>query len=381
MLSTLIIHQSSEMYGSDKIILYLARAIIDAGGSVLVVLPGDGPLANVFRNENIPFIFADVLKVSRATLSISGIFQLIKRIFRVRNEISGLVDISKYNLVYSNTIAVLLGAVIARHFRKKHVWHVHEIIENPKLVSYFFKGLISVFSDRVIANSTATLNWLTGGLLKVRNVAVVLNGVPDQPTRKDSVGENNPYKMNSDTLVIGLVGRINKWKGHSLLLAAVEHLYMRGCDNFSLVFLGGPPPGQEHFLESLKEKIAEKKFKQQIFYEAFVENVYDFYNLFDLVCVPSIEPEPFGLVAVEAMVASKPVVASNFGGLAEIVINGQTGLLFEPLNAVDLADKLEIIYRDLDLRINMGAKGRARFLENFSDLKMNENLIGVCNEV
>lgn len=381
MLSTLIIHQSSEMYGSDKIVLYLARAIIDKGGRVLVVLPADGPLARVFRNEEIPFIFADVLKVSRASLSVGGICQLIRRIGRVGHEIAMLVDISKYDLVYSNTIAVLLGAVIATRFKKKHVWHVHEIIEKPKFVSFFFKSLISIFSNRVIANSTATYNWLRSGLLPVKNVTVVLNGVPDQPISEKKLNQINPYKITHNTLVIGLVGRINKWKGHSLLLTALEKLYARGCDNFSVVFLGGPPPGQEHFLENLKKEIDQKKFKRQIFHEAFVDHVYDFYNLFDLICVPSIEPEPFGLVAVEAMVASKPVVASNFGGLAEIVINNQTGLLFEPLNADDLANKLEMIYRDPDLRINMGVRGRARFLENFSDLKMNKNLIEVCNEV
>ena len=80
----------------------------------------------------------------------------------------------------------------------------------------------------------------------------------------------------------------------------------------------------------------------------------------DIVVVPSIRPEPFGLVAVEAMASSKPVVGSNAGGLAEIVLHGETGLLFQPGNVTELAQVLEQLVADSALRTRYGQQGRER---------------------
>ena len=82
--------------------------------------------------------------------------------------------------------------------------------------------------------------------------------------------------------------------------------------------------------------------------------------------MPSTEPEPFGLVAVEAMLAQKPVIASNHGGLTEIIKDKQTGLLFEPNNIQQLISSIEVLINDKDLRIQMGERGYKRAIEEFS---------------
>ncbi len=76
--------------------------------------------------------------------------------------------------------------------------------------------------------------------------------------------------------------------------------------------------------------------------------------------VPSTEPEPFGLVAIEAMLEKKPVVASNHGGLKEIVINDETGFLIEPHNSKALADALLQLAQDATLREKFAKKGYER---------------------
>ena len=93
--------------------------------------------------------------------------------------------------------------------------------------------------------------------------------------------------------------------------------------------------------------------------------------------VPTTDPEPFGLVAIEGMLSKKPIIASNHGGLKEIVIHHKTGLLFEPNNELDLKKSIEslIINQNLiDLYGNEGEK-RAKFdfslekyLDKFKDL-------------
>jgi len=80
----------------------------------------------------------------------------------------------------------------------------------------------------------------------------------------------------------------------------------------------------------------------------------------DICAVPSVWHEPFGLVAVEAMAAGLPVVASRTGGLQDIVLDGETGLLTRPGDAATLAEALERLLDDITLRAHMGAAGRMR---------------------
>ena len=82
--------------------------------------------------------------------------------------------------------------------------------------------------------------------------------------------------------------------------------------------------------------------------------------------MPSTEAESFGLVAVEAMMAKKPVIGSNHGGLTEIIVNNKTGLLFEPNNENELAQSIQYLINNPKIRIEMGEKGQQRAMEAFS---------------
>ncbi|HDD34384.1 MAG TPA: glycosyltransferase, partial [Thermofilaceae archaeon] len=81
------------------------------------------------------------------------------------------------------------------------------------------------------------------------------------------------------------------------------------------------------------------------------------------VAVPSLYGAAFGIVALEAMATGRPVVASRVGGLSEVVIEGETGVLVPPGDPVALAGALRALYEDGELRAQMGRRGRARVLE------------------
>lgn len=90
------------------------------------------------------------------------------------------------------------------------------------------------------------------------------------------------------------------------------------------------------------------------------------YQLADVVAVPSIYLDPFPTVALEAMSAGKPVVATCFGGAREAVVAGETGYIVNPYDTAALADKLRRLLRDADLRQRMGMMGRERIEKHFS---------------
>jgi glycosyltransferase involved in cell wall biosynthesis len=205
-------------------------------------------------------------------------------------------------------------------------------------------------------------------------MSVIWNGVHAPVQMDDDIVEEmrHRFRPGGSRLAIGLVGRINRWKGHHLLMDAVDILHAKGVDNFSLVFMGSPPPGQASFEIELRQRIARSPMRDNILVEAFTSEIWPAYAALDVICVPSTEPEPFGLVAVEAMAVGKPVLAARFGGLTEIVVDGTTGLTFEPRDANALADVLEKLLCDDALRNSLGCAGKKRFEVEFSVGRMTE---------
>jgi glycosyltransferase involved in cell wall biosynthesis len=144
------------------------------------------------------------------------------------------------------------------------------------------------------------------------------------------------------------------------------HILSKNHSNIKLVFIGSPPPNQEVFEINLIEKIKEFQLGQRVLIIPFQEEIGKFWDSIDIAVVPSTEPEPFGMVVIEAMLASKPVVASNHGGPTEIVLDNETGFLFEPNNEDSLAMALEKLIYNPELRKTFGAKGNQRAKAVFS---------------
>ncbi|MBU1102521.1 glycosyltransferase family 4 protein [Patescibacteria group bacterium] len=92
------------------------------------------------------------------------------------------------------------------------------------------------------------------------------------------------------------------------------------------------------------------------------------YSLSDLVVFPSLYLEPFGLIVIEAMASKKPVVGTCFGGVKEIVIDGQTGFIANPINKEEFAEKISSILSDEELAKKMGERGLEIVRERF-DIK------------
>ena len=90
--------------------------------------------------------------------------------------------------------------------------------------------------------------------------------------------------------------------------------------------------------------------------------------------MPSYEPEPFGLVAIESMLAHKPVIGANHGGLMEIIVDQETGYLIEPNHQQKLAKAILTLTENKNLREQYGDNGYQRVIENFSIQKYTSEL-------
>lgn len=363
----LIIHQSAEMYGSDRVLFNLAIGVAKSNQFVpIVVVPEMGLLVVKLRTHGIEVHIANIGKISRATFGIGGVCKLMTSLYRVEDIFFKLLNGRKVVLVHSNTLAVVGGAYWAWRNKIPHIWHVHEIIVKPQFLSLLFPVLVDALSVGVISPSSSTENWISRWKRRIESkFKVIANGV-EPPT--DLQRASNADLLNiDDGVVVTLAGRVNRWKGHNLLIDAILLLRSRGqLGDMRFVFVGGVFKGQEYFREDLIKRIDEHDLNGLVKIIDFVDNIYCVWNFSDVAVVPSTDPEPFGMVAIEAMAARLPVVAANHGGLADIVVDGVTGLLFEPGNASALADALAKLSSNKELRENFGAAGRSRQQSNFS---------------
>lgn len=372
MKNILFLHQSAELYGSDKTILMFICSLDKTKYKPIVVIPFEGPLTEELKKNNIEVVITPVLKLYRKMFTPSGILRFAQE---YQDGMKALEDLHKkyhFSLVYSHTLAVLIGLLFARKFNIKHLWHVQEILAKPKLINHTFKKLLSSdTNDVAIYDSKETMRfWIEGNAMLTAKSDFVWNGLDVSKYQEvsDETIEgirSKFFNVSKNQIVIGLVGRINSWKGQQLLLQAYSKIASK-YPEIKLVFIGSAPPNQEFFEEDLIAKVKEFKLEDRVVIVPFQTNINDFWASVDIASVPSTEPEPFGMVAIEAMLHAKPVVAANHGGLTEIVISGETGFLFENNNADSLAAHLEKLIVDTDLQKRFGKAGKERVYSTFT---------------
>jgi glycosyltransferase involved in cell wall biosynthesis len=139
-------------------------------------------------------------------------------------------------------------------------------------------------------------------------------------------------------ITIGLSGRFDPFKGHLLLLEAINQLENK---DINVCFLGEPTKGSgQEYTEQINQTIEKYNLTDRVFIRPFRQDIEVFYAAIDLFIMAS-KAETFGMVTIEAMASGVPVIASNGGGSPEILGAGKFGRLFEPLNAKSLSEQIK----------------------------------------
>jgi glycosyltransferase involved in cell wall biosynthesis len=141
----------------------------------------------------------------------------------------------------------------------------------------------------------------------------------------------------NDVFLIGIIGRLIKRKGHSYLIKTIHKLILDGISNIKVLVVG-----EGEYLDNLVKLRNRLNLKNHIKFLGFKKNVRDFYNILDLLCVPS-DFEGFGYVIIEAMACQTLVLSSDIPGPNEIISHGINGLLFKKGDINDLAEKIKLV--------------------------------------
>jgi glycosyltransferase involved in cell wall biosynthesis len=185
-----------------------------------------------------------------------------------------------------------------------------------------------------------------------------------------------------DTIRVGMLATFARWKGHEIFLRALslidQELRLRGYIIGDALY---QTDGSQSSIEELKASAKRLGVSDRVGFTGFVPEPAGAMRALDIVVHASTQPEPFGLVIVEAMACGRAVIVSDAGGAAELIqTNNGTGpnaLSFTPGDAAQLAQRITQLASDPKLREQLGAGGRATATERFNRTRLAQELVPI----
>ena len=188
------------------------------------------------------------------------------------------------------------------------------------------------------------------------------------------------WNLPDGAAVVMVAGRITSWKGHALLLEALARLPAETRD--WVCVLVGPEQRSRTYVTRLLAQAARLGIAHRLRFAGHCDDMPAAFSLADVVVVPSLKPEPFGRVVVEAQAMGRPVVVAAHGGAIETVQHGVSGYLFPPGDAEALADTLAfVLSMNPSDRDSLGYWARAGVQEQYSAEAMQRSTLAVYDEL
>lgn len=367
MKNILYLHAGAEMYGADKILLELVTGLDKNMFHPIVVLPNDGVLREKMEENGIETYIVDYPILRRKFFNFKGIIEYGLNYFKNSKKIIKLLKDRKIDIIHVNTTAVLEGIYLKKKLKSKLVWHVHEIILRPKVIYKFISFLIGKYADRCVAVSKAVKQHLVNSnYISDNQVDVIYNGV-DSNCFSPSVNSDYLYtewNVPKNAIKVGMLGRVNAWKGQDDFLEATKRLLLK-YPNLYLFIVGSAFAGEEWRVDELKTKIKAIKNSDRIIFSEFRTDTPEIHNFYDILILPSTNPDPLPTVVLEAMSSGTPVIGYRHGGVTEMVLDQETGLLANVRDTQDLGQKIDQMLSDKSY-ILYGERSRNRILNKFS---------------
>jgi glycosyltransferase involved in cell wall biosynthesis len=369
MTTVLFLHTTSEIGGSDVSLVRLVEGLDRSRYSSIVALPSDGPLVGRLTSAGAR---VEIMPVLLKLTSRRGAGYLIRFAANYPRAIRALVRLirrERVSLVHTNTIHNLYGVTAARLAGVPHVWHFREIVWQSGPLRRLELWMARRWSTRIIVTSNA-VGGMYGDKSRWPVQAVrVANGVEVQSLKPgDGSRVRGELNVTPGQVLVGIVCRLDPWKGVDDFLDAAALVCARD-ERTVFAVVGGPIIGQESYERTLQDKARALGIADRVRFTSWrygPSAMPDVHRALDILELASREPEPFGLVILEAMSTGKPVVATAHGGPLDIIEDGRTGDLVEPGNIQAMADAILALVNDPARRARVGALARERVVANYT---------------
>lgn len=357
----LFVITKSNWGGAQKYVYELATGLDQNNFTPVVALGGNGELAKKLNGANIRVIHLKSLDRDVNPLRDLGSFRDLLRV--LRNERPDAVHLNSSKIGGLGSLAARIAGVPHIIFTA-HGWAFNEDRSFfSRLIIKFLYFITIKLSDKTIAVSkSVAIDAPAWGMRKKVTVIYPLSSPVENLMDKNSAREYLVKKTgglkNDDRLWIGIVAELHKNKGIAYAINAMRDSHLQ--QKTVLVIIGS---GQEE--NSLKNAVRANSLENSIFFVGFEPEAAKLMQAFDIFLLPSIT-EAFGYVLIEAGLAGVPIVASQVGGIPEIIENNKTGLLVSPRHHNEIRDALQHLVDSSSLRTTLGTNLHKRVSQDFS---------------
>jgi glycosyltransferase involved in cell wall biosynthesis len=256
-------------------------------------------------------------------------------------------------IVHYNQPPAIEAFWIARFLRARAVLHLHGMFPNPLPMST--RSALHQVRAYIAISSCVHASAVQAGVPE-RLIYRIPNFVGHSP--------NAPPSRLPDTQIFGIFGRVIPWKGQKEFLEAAK-LVMERLPNACALVVGDAADGDASYLEECVSAVRNWGLSKRVEFAGMVHDVASYYRRCNVVVHASIEPEPFGMVIIEAMAEGRPVVASAVGAGAEIVLNCRCGVVADPRDREDLSEKIFMLLTDVARAQEMGLRGFSEVKQHY----------------
>ena len=318
---------------------------------------------------------SDLLLAEAKGVRVFALPSLVRRL-SFKNDLLAFINIYRLirrirpHIVHTHTSkAGLLGRLasfLARvpiiiHTPHGHVFHSYYGPVMTK-VFVFAEKILSFMTDKITALTNRERDeHLEEGIASIEKYVVIHSGVMLDRLMNmniDAGAGRSEFGIAQDSNVIGVVGRLVPIKGHKYLVSAAKRI-IKEFRNTVFVFVG------DGYLSSRLERQAESVgVRKNIIFTGWRKDAVEILDLFDILVLPSLN-EGMGKVLVEGMALGKPIIASNVGGIIDLVRNGENGILVPPGDSDALGEAILQLLKDKNLSEKLGKNGKAMVYPEF----------------
>lgn len=357
----LVVSNHGEIVGGGEVsLLGLLEHLDRARWAPIVVAPSEGAIATRCRALGLSVHVIPLPSVRRPHPAVIGAVLALRRLIRGVGAC----------LVHANgSRAMLYAGLAGRLARRPVVWHVRIAEREPAL-----DAVLLALASAVIVNSRAVGRRFPRA--RAETVRCIHNGVDLRrfSPRPPSASLRASLEIPERSPVVGSVGRFVPWKGYRVLLEAAR-IADETLPGIHWLLVGDGDERAE--LEAQSRALG---LGSRAHFTGWREDVPEMLALCDLFALPSFG-EHFGRVLVEAMAMGKAVVATDAGGVPEIVVHDECGLLVPPDDPRAMAAALLTLLRDPVRSERLGQSGRQRAEARFDIARHAEAVAGVYSQV
>lgn len=359
--------------GIQTRILSIIKKIDDENFNFLFTVPKrPGPFSNEVKNNGFK-VYPSYIQSPKFFDSIYNILHNIiwALLFPVAViQICMIIKRERVDIVHVNGLLALQPVLAAKLMKKKIIWHLIGTLY-PKPLLRLIQPLYVKWADKIVFISEKTADYYLMDI-DIKNKTEIIYEPVDVTffnIEKISMTIQNKikqkYGLSNNFLIVGTVCDISPIKGLEYFIEIASHL--KKNENLKFFIVGGTGRGHEQYVNNLKNLIESLKLNNQIIFTGNIEHclIREMVSIMDIFIVTSTsEGTPISIL--EAMAMSKPVIASNVGGISEQIVDGNTGFLVNAKDVEIFVKHIKCLLENPYEIKQLGNNGRRRVEQMFS---------------